>query len=526
MGVKKIMDTFFASMQEQTMAGYGGKLVNTPMGPFRWNDTMQLWENVNNGMVMNNISFQDSIMMLDYASYDGGGISTVSGGDPSLILYLNFAANSIGSMTYARGGTASFIDSNRQIDFANPNTPRFSYYPTGTTVGLLIENSSTNLLLRGECFSSSWQASPTIDDDGDPFTLPVPTIALSSGTLYGNDPQGTKFATILMPRGNCAEARHYINTTYSITPVAGSTYTASVWIKGFGTTFNRYFGIVADNNQARAYFDIQTQTSTSVNTGNVFGPAYSKLTAYDNNWYRAEMVWGATSGIFSIWLVPLTTYTDPVQTYAASDANTSGMLIWGAQLEQNTSASSYIRTTGSTATRGNDFAYFSGTGFTSWFGASQGTFLIEFDRKERGHTADNVKVKTVMATNWNQGTCAGFALDYSSTVPTPSLRFRDSTPSTFTLITNGVLPGINKVAFSYNLTGSTYNISANLNGLCTGTGSVASSRINLAGASYMTFGYKETELGATAFDYLNTLIRSVKYWNVVKTPAELQQLSS
>jgi hypothetical protein len=42
----------------------------------------------------------------------------------------------------------------------------------------------------------------------------------------------------------------------------------------------------------------------------------------------------------------------------------------------------------------------------------------------------------------------------------------------------------------------------------------------------MTFGYKETELGATAFDYLNTLIRSVKYWNVVKTPAELQQLSS
>ena len=78
MGVKKTMDTFFASMQEQSMAGYSGRLVNTPMGPFRWNDTMQLWENVNNGMVMNNISFQDTVMM-DYGTSTGGdnGVSFV-----------------------------------------------------------------------------------------------------------------------------------------------------------------------------------------------------------------------------------------------------------------------------------------------------------------------------------------------------------------------------------------------------------------------------------------------------------------
>lgn len=71
MGVKKTMDTFFASIQEQIMSGYGEKLVNTPMGPFRWNDNIQLWENVNNGMVMNNISFQDTIMM-DYGTCTGG----------------------------------------------------------------------------------------------------------------------------------------------------------------------------------------------------------------------------------------------------------------------------------------------------------------------------------------------------------------------------------------------------------------------------------------------------------------------
>jgi hypothetical protein len=520
MGVKKIMDTFFASMQEQTMAGYGGKLVNTPMGPFRWNDTMQLWENVNNGMVMNNISFQDSIMMLDYASYDGG-MPTVSGGDPSLILYLNFAANSIGSMTYARGGTASYIDSDKLVKFVAPNTPRFSYYPLGTTNGLLVEQGTTNILERSEAFdnTSSWTIFESLNNSLDS----VDTVGLTQGSKFGSDPSGSNNQWLIYPIDNdfSGPVRRYIYTSSNKTLVTGATYTYSVWTKSSGTTFNRYFGLVAANSNARSSFDISGLT-----TQNYISGVSSKITPYDNGWYKGEMTFIAQNSPAEFWLVVLDKLTDPIDTYSVPPGNTSGIMFWGAQLEENSYASSYVRTTGSTATRGNDFAYFSGTGFTSWFGASQGTFLIEFDRKERGHTADNVKVKTVMATNWNKGTCAGFALDYSSTVSTPSLRFRDSTPSTFTLITNGVLPGINKVAFSYNLTGSTYDISANLNGLCTGTGSVASSRINLAGASYMTFGYKETELGATAFDYMNTIIRSVKYWNVVKTPAELEQLSS
>ncbi len=499
------MDTFFASMQEQTMAGYGGKLVNTPMGPFRWNDTMQLWENVNNGMVMNNISFQDSIMMLDYASYDGG-MPTVSGGDPSLILYLNFAANSIGSMTYSRGGTASYIDSDKLVKFVAPNTPRFSYYPLGTTNGLLVEQGTTNILERSEAFnnSSSWTATG---------------ISLSQSNL-GNDPSGTTSQLLIYPDVPTTNStRRIVSNPYTF--IVGATYTVSVWAKPMGHTFNRYFGLTVTNSNARSSLDI-----IGVTTQNQTTNEYSRIIPYNDGWYRGEMTFVAANTPAEVWISVLSSMEDPITQYPIPSGNTSGIMFWGAQVEENSYASSYVRTTGSTATRGNDFAYFSGTGFTSWFGASQGTFLIEFDRKERGHTADNVKVKTLMATNWNRGTCAGFALDYSSVVTTPSLRFRDSTPSTFTVISNGVLPGINKVAFSYNLTGSTYDMSANLNGLCTGTGSVASNRINLAGASYMTFGYKETELGATAFDYLNTLIRSVKYWNVVKTPAELQQLSS
>lgn len=78
MGVGKDMKNFIASMTEQTgFGGYGAKIKSTPMGPFRWNDMIQLWENVNNGMVMNNISFQDMFMM-DYDTIGGGEVVDTS----------------------------------------------------------------------------------------------------------------------------------------------------------------------------------------------------------------------------------------------------------------------------------------------------------------------------------------------------------------------------------------------------------------------------------------------------------------
>jgi hypothetical protein len=78
MGVGKSMKTFISAMTEQTgMGGYGPKIKSTPMGPFRWNDLTQLWENVNNGMVMNNISFQDMFIM-GYETNSGDNGNTIN----------------------------------------------------------------------------------------------------------------------------------------------------------------------------------------------------------------------------------------------------------------------------------------------------------------------------------------------------------------------------------------------------------------------------------------------------------------
>ena len=57
-------------MQNSMMSsGYTGKIVNTQMGPFSWNDTTNSWVNQNNGFSIPNISLQELIM------YDFGTIT-------------------------------------------------------------------------------------------------------------------------------------------------------------------------------------------------------------------------------------------------------------------------------------------------------------------------------------------------------------------------------------------------------------------------------------------------------------------
>jgi hypothetical protein len=97
---KSTMKIFFEAM-EGTMigSGYSSKIVTTPMGPFKWNSATELWENVNNGMVMNNISFQDMILM-DYDT-NGGGYDMMQIPDVTPTLNGNF-----GNMNSVSGSAA------------------------------------------------------------------------------------------------------------------------------------------------------------------------------------------------------------------------------------------------------------------------------------------------------------------------------------------------------------------------------------------------------------------------------------
>jgi hypothetical protein len=77
MGVKDTMNNFFTSMTGQISSGSSQKNITTPMGPFTWDDNLQMWVNTNNGMVMSNIAFQDQFAMMDYDVTNETGVANL-----------------------------------------------------------------------------------------------------------------------------------------------------------------------------------------------------------------------------------------------------------------------------------------------------------------------------------------------------------------------------------------------------------------------------------------------------------------
>ena len=56
----------------------------------------------------------------------------------------------------------------------------------------------------------------------------------------------------------------------------------------------------------------------------------------------------------------------------------SGIYIWGAQVEQGSFPTSYIKTTGSQVTRSADSAEMTGTNFTDWYNYNEGSWYSQF----------------------------------------------------------------------------------------------------------------------------------------------------
>jgi hypothetical protein len=72
MGVKKSMQTFFEAMEGNQLPKSGGRIIQTPMGPFTWDNLQESWVNINNGFKLPNMSLQE-LMMFGYdPSVDGG----------------------------------------------------------------------------------------------------------------------------------------------------------------------------------------------------------------------------------------------------------------------------------------------------------------------------------------------------------------------------------------------------------------------------------------------------------------------
>jgi hypothetical protein len=227
--------------------------------------------------------------------------------------------------------------------------PRFDYDPvTLAPRGLLIEEARTNLLTYSEQFDNAAWTKVTVTATANTTTSPDGTVDADSLTASGGS------------------AQHFINQSHSF--ISGTTYTISVFAKK--NTLNGVqltFGSGAFGTLPYANFDLNAGTSFTSN-------CTATLTNFGNGWYRCTMTATANATTSAGAVIGLARDTTEAR-LATFSSDGNGIFIYGAQLEAGAFATSYIPTVASTVSRSADVAFMSGTNFSSWFNAAQGTFV-------------------------------------------------------------------------------------------------------------------------------------------------------
>ena len=283
-------------------------------------------------------------------------------------LALDFTTASLDArVTFTRttgaANPATYVDSNGYIVSATNNQPRFDYDSvTLACKGLLIEESRTNLFLQSQDLSTTWV-----------------NIASSEQTDVAVSPDGTTNADKFIIDNGIASGS---STIYqSITKAAtATTYTVSVYVKP--AEYNSCRFVFRDTasaaNNVSVYFNAATGAVASGPTaGGTFTAGTASISNAGNGWYRCTLT-ATTSTEIS---VQLRLYAYNNGTGSVTGNGSDGIYLWGAQLETGAFATSYIPTTTAALTRNADVATMTGTNFSDWFNASEGTFEFQGEVK-------------------------------------------------------------------------------------------------------------------------------------------------
>jgi hypothetical protein len=209
----------------------------------------------------------------------------------------------------------------------------------GVLRGTTVEPSAVNLALHSEAFNNIyWGKSETTVSDN-----------------VGIAPDGTNTLDKLIPSVN--NSIHFISTSgKSFT--SGTTYSWSVFAKADGYDHIRLaFGSEAFPVSGRAAsFNIATGTIGQTQSG-----VTARIKAYPNGIYRCSITITATATASSFAFIN-SQNADSATAITFTGDGTSGALLWGAQLETGSVATSYIKTEGSAQPRNADVITKTGLG--------------------------------------------------------------------------------------------------------------------------------------------------------------------
>ena len=286
-------------------------------------------------------------------------------------------------ITFTRGSIGTFVNKNGLIETAPANQPRFDYDPiSGECRGLLIEEQRTNIITNstsatfgGSITGLSTTTDGSLAPDGNPAIVYIPTTSATFHSL------GTLTTTLNLD---------------TIGIATGATYdvTFSAWLKDYNNSdFSAYFvnaAFLSGAPNTNITYQLRlanpkdgTWTGGSVGTG--WTRNYEKVVRYTNGWYRFIQSSRYTrqsnqNGLsFQIQIFN----NRDTQTYRGD--GTSGIYVWGPQVETAVSPAqapfetSYIPTSGSTVTRSPDLARLQEPYFSPFFNKFEGSVVANYN---------------------------------------------------------------------------------------------------------------------------------------------------
>lgn len=252
------------------------------------------------------------------------------------------AITTTGSITRSTIGT--YFDSTGIMQTAAINQVRVTYEPgTKEFRGVLIENAATNALFQSETFdNASWTKTRT-------------TVTANAATA----PDNTTTADKLI-EDTSVSTSHLISQNQTLT--ADLFYTLSVYAKaaersrivlrvGNSVNWDASAVSVGFNLSTGALFSVSGDSTTS-----------GKIQDAGNGWYRCSIVakFGAVNASGG-----LVINLDDSNGISYTGDGTSGVYIWGSQIEQGLVATSYIKTTTAAVTRAADIITGTGLVYTT-----------------------------------------------------------------------------------------------------------------------------------------------------------------
>ena len=390
-------------------------------------------------------------------------------------------------VTVARAlNTATRVNASGFIEIVNANLPRFDYDPiTLAPKGLLIEESRTNLLR----YSAQ---------------LEIGAWGKTRATITANAtvaPDGASTADKIVEDAT-ASSTHFITQVIAFT--AGTTYVLSAYVKADERNwFDFQLPSSIMGTIRNAFFDVSNGTLGTVTSG-----VTAAITFAGSGWYRCSLTFTPTASASVSFAFLL---ADADNSISYSGDGTSGLFVWGAQLEAGAFATSYIPTTTTSLTRNADTVAMTGTNFSDWYNSTQGTFSAQYSVVVNStfvFSAVNSATPTteVMYLRYVGSQHQGITVTGGATVSTVF-------DGTGLNVVNNV-----KTAFAYKA--SAYGIRTN-GGALSGVNSNTTSGALPSGINKLVIGANQT--GTAAF--LNGCIAKLNYYNISLLNAELSAVS-